>query len=263
MPPRPKRRFNRQDFHRVTSFDSVFFRRSPETEAISIKRLSRLEAFKQRVFPAHQLNLSPEEKIERATRFRSQTRELKKKINSTPEQRQAARRKIVSLFKAKNMVIRLDNLARVLRELGTSDAFSGTESAMRLDAAIWNGGQNQLPAAAFRSFRKNANLSPEELVENFFRGAHDTTQWGGNAKYNSVTFFDPEVFTPNRNIGDVDGYMNWRWGRVNDIGRHPILAFQVIDADPKALLAATRSMLKRRRNDPVAVFDIYGRLFYP
>jgi hypothetical protein len=57
--------------------------------------------------------------------------------------------------------------------------------------------------------------------------------------------------------------MNWRWGRVNDIGRHPILAFQVIDADPKALLAATRSMLKRRRNDPVAVFDIYGRLFYP
>ena len=42
-----------------------------------------------------------------------------------------------------------------------------------------------------------------------------------------------------------------------------VLGVMILDPDPKVLLEFAKAMAKRRPNDPLVIFDLYGNVFYP
>jgi hypothetical protein len=211
---------------RTTSIDSAGFRRT------NIDKLREMQA------------------KNRAKAFANELIRLRKFIPLTKPQQQAAEQKWKLLTAQKPIVLRTDNLARALTEIGKKDAFAHHEVAF-VDT-LW--GKDNV-------FTYSQNRSPEDVAEAWARGeAHGITQWGGLAKFNCVIFFEKEALNPEH----LDyGHGNYLWGYIKDIGRNPILAVQVMHWAPKVLLQVTKTMLKRRPKDPIAIVDLYGNVFYP
>ncbi len=208
-------------------------------EEIHGKRVRRLMLFHE-VLGSLSSRL-PEQVAARA--FVTQAAKLRKRLNVDAVQRKIANRKLKLLGSQVHKVVRLDNLGRVMTELGREDSFAGKQ------AAKGEGGVFEYP-------RKS---SPENNASYFYRStAHKLTQWSELAKYDAVAYLEPSA------IGKTfPGHLNWEWGNVKDIGRNPIHAVQVIHWDPNVLFQFTKGMLKKRPKDPVAILDVYGRQFFP
>ncbi|QQR92990.1 MAG: hypothetical protein IPJ89_01965 [Candidatus Iainarchaeum archaeon] len=182
---------------------------------------------------------------------------MKKLIQSTPAQRASAKEKLKLLLEAKKLPLRTDSLARALTEIGKTDAFADQEAACDEEKDM----SGKKIERKVKWFVDSRNESPEDVQWHFFHTiANQITQYGGEAKYNCVVYFDEKAFDPRNAYG---GHLWYKWGYVRNTGKNPILGLQIMQSDPKVLLQATRAMLKRRGKDPIPIIDIYGKVFYP
>lgn len=244
-PLRPKKPISRDRLNRFTDVD-----RKVDEE----KKATRLWRFNEELKrKLREIKKSPkyDQAVEKAKSrlFRLEVARLRKKILSNRAQRQVAQKKIASLLSLDEEVIRVESIERVLSELGRNDSFAGKNAAST----------KTTPGKIF--YDNTHDGSPERTVEYFSRStAHRITQWGGLAKYNCLVYFEKEAFSRGHQYG---GHLEYDWGYIHDLGHCPILAVQVMHWDPKVLSQVTKSMLKRRPNDPVAIVDCYGDPFYP
>jgi hypothetical protein len=170
------------------------------------------------------------------------------RIAITPIQREEATKKLQLLQKIAHPPLRVDLLERILSEMGKKDAFADKEAAFDKEGTTpW--------------FVFGEKASPEDVAGHFYwTTAHQITQSGRDSKYAAVAYFDKAAFDPRHEYG---GHLWYKWGRIRDIGRNPIVAIQIMHADPRVLFQATKSMLKRRPRDPIPIIDIFGHVFFP
>lgn len=172
----------------------------------------------------------------------------RKRVTASDSQIAAARQKLKKLQSEDNVFLRVDNLARALTELGSTDAFTGAEAVQyNVRGGLKNG-----------VYEARKEHTPEETAYSFTKYfSHDVSGWE-RAKYNCAILFRKDAFAGGRTTRG-----NYRWGSIRDTRENPILAIQVFDPDPKVLLQVTKTVLKRASKSPVAIIDLYGKPFFP
>jgi len=261
--PKPKipwKPFTPLDRHKMTSYDMnvTNYSGSKEAEQINLrtqKRMDRQDRFFKQMLGRGRYDPDPEPKgwelhpkikkyyqlkseSERRAYLRESER-LKAKLWPTQKQVEVAKEKAEVILQEQNNVIRLDNLARMLTELSLEAPFETNEIA-----------RGQKGVLKLRS-------APKQITTYFIRGfATEVAQGGNFAKYNAVAYFKPVPLSY-----ENGGHMGFKWGRLKE--DHKLYAVQVMHWDPKVLAGFTKGMLKKRPNDPIAVFDLYGNRFFP
>jgi len=250
----PKKPFTKEQRARINSIDDSFFV-SKISVPRTIKREARMDLFRDLTegsdrFISDEMRKNPKwllysrlrEKAE-ARDFQRQRELLRTTIKTTERQRKIALDKAKLILENKQNVIRLDNLARMLTEIGVGNAFSYNEVAR---------GQKGVLSLVLSS-------SPRSLIR-YFRSkfVNKVADWGGLAKYSAIAYFDPQIF---ESIGIKR--LGYEWGQIRKDIKSPVLAVQVMHWDPKVLAGFTKGMLKIIPDNPIAVFDLYGNLFFP
>ncbi|MBI4043967.1 MAG: hypothetical protein HY393_04145 [Candidatus Diapherotrites archaeon] len=97
---------------------------------------------------------------------------------------------------------------------------------------------------------------PKEMLLHQMGRAEQHTNWGYYT-YNCRVLLDPASFVNRQQ------FSHKKWGYIEDAKEGTVLAIQLFDPNPKALLAFTKAMAHKRPNDPIPILDMYGDLFYP
>jgi hypothetical protein len=202
---------------------------------------------------------------ETAKSFARAAKELKQRMPKalvSKEQKAIARSKLLEILQtkpttltswpgttkpAKRVPQRFENLAKVKARLSKPGIFRGEEAMLfRSPFAI----KEPYPLPRKTTKRKEAS----KFASGWTSLAEDMADWS-RSHYSCRVFYSKESFSHDQQFGTA------AWGHLRE-GAKP-LAVQIFDPDPKALLDFAKVMAKRRKKDPIAILDLYGRVFYP
>lgn len=136
---------------------------------------------------------------------------------------------------------RYDSFSNVLSQLGKASPFAGKEIMLaELPTDECYSDFKQLPPLGVAKSRANSAyiLTMEDL-----------------RTYNCIVFYDRNSFVEGNESSMPE------WGTVSKTAKP--LAIQILDSDPNKLLLASKEIARLRSNDPIAIYDLYGKLFYP
>ena len=250
----PEKPFSRDKRHKLVSIGWNQSSSGPQFERTK-KRLQRLKLYIDDIYKSDilvsdemrkkaKLNVYYELRSKAEARdFQRQKELLKRTIKLTNIQRKIAQQKAELILGNKKNVMRFDNLARMLTEIGLDDSFQYAGATRGMEGV----------------HLADSDLSPKSIMRYFMQSTvSKVTDWSELAKYNAVAYFDPNVFDSSYHYHD--GY---EWGKIKKDVKHPVMAVQVMHWDPKVLAAFTKGMLKIVPDNPIAVFDLYGNVFFP
>ncbi len=189
--------------------------------------------------------------------FVQETRRLHSRLPKalvSPIAKSIARNKLKRITSATILVQRFENLPKVLSQLESKNILEN-EEAMIVDRS---------PSADQKRTRQarkqNTILRPGLEMEMHIGRAGALANVSLASVMESLghecrVIFDEKSFANTRQFGEPS------WGH----SRAPahILGIQIYDPKPEALLQFAKAMAKRRLNDPMVIFDVYGKVFYP
>ena len=133
---------------------------------------------------------------------------------------------------------RFDYIARAKSELSKKQMYAG-EAALISD-----------------NLKKQSINPPHTQALDLIIQAEHETDWD-HSPYNCRIFFDEDAFNLRQQ------YAQDIWGYIKKTEHDSVLAIQIFDPNPKALLDFAKAMAKRRLAQPLAIIDLYGNIFYP
>lgn len=177
--------------------------------------------------------------------FRKEAADLKKQIPSVLKSSTAKRiaeEKLAKITSCSTIAQRFDRVGRVSGELGKHDML------VKLEAVKGDNPLKEEPSTA----------APKERLKELLEQAEYMTNWRiDRYGYNCRVLFDEGAFfmPPVRTVRNG--------GYIQETKHDGVLAVQLFDPGPKALLQLAKTMAKRRPDKPLVIIDLYGRVFYP